>query len=165
MFVLCWLELLVLAGHLESGLGFKGANYELVVELEFLTRGGNVPFILGIDANEEPEAWDNLHWGEKKYLEHLNAEIVTVRNSDITCVGAKNLKGGSNIDYYIMSTCLIGGIRKVEADFQVPFAPHYGIELLLEANPMQVLTRQLVKPDMPNAIGKIDKGEFYETNF
>ena len=52
MMVLSWLELLVLAGYLESGLGFTGSNYEFVVELEFLTRGGKVPFILAMDANE-----------------------------------------------------------------------------------------------------------------
>ena len=65
MMVLSWLELLVLAGYLESGLGFTGSNYEFVVELEFLTRGGKVPFILAMDANEEPEAWDNFG-GERK---------------------------------------------------------------------------------------------------
>ena len=107
MMVLSWLELLVLAGYLESGLGFTGSNYEFVVELEFLTRGGKVPFILAMYANAEPEAWDSLQWGEKKCLEHMGAEIVSVRNSEITCVGAKNLKGGSNIDYYVMSVCFL----------------------------------------------------------
>ena len=92
MLVLSWLELLVLAGYLESRLGFTGSNYEFVAELEFLTRRGNVPFILAIDANEEPEAWNSLQWKDKKYLEHLNADIAKVRNSEIACVGARNQK-------------------------------------------------------------------------
>ena len=63
-----------------------------------------------------------------------------------------------------MSVCFLGGIQKAAADFQGPFAPHYGIELLLSADPRQVLTRQLVKPDMPSAIGKMDKGELDENS-
>ena len=39
-----------------------------------------MPFILGIDANEEPSAWAGAGWGGKRFLEHVDAEIVTARN-------------------------------------------------------------------------------------
>ena len=58
------------------------------MELEFITRGGGVPFILGLDANKKPEEWDELMWGGKSFLEHLDAEIVTSRNYSFTCVDA-----------------------------------------------------------------------------
>ena len=61
---LTWVELLVLAGYLESGLGFEGANHDFLLDLDFITRGGKVPFVLGLDANEIPEAWMSISWGE-----------------------------------------------------------------------------------------------------
>ena len=96
MLVLKWIEILTLAGYLECGIGFAGANYVFLTDLDYVTRGGKVPFILGMDANAPPNAWDAIWWGDKKFLDHLNAEIVTVRNSAITCTGAQNEEGGSN---------------------------------------------------------------------
>ena len=42
-------------------------------------------------------------WGEEKFLDHMKAEIVTVEDSDVTCLGAHNEKGGNNIDYFRIS--------------------------------------------------------------
>ena len=53
--VLKWIEIQILSAYLEVGLGFTAANYELITDLEFSTRGGANPFILGIDANALPE--------------------------------------------------------------------------------------------------------------
>ena len=64
------------------------------MDMDFITRGGKVPFILGLDANVPPEAWDHVDWGEKTFLEHLGATIVTVTDSEITCTGAKNTQWG-----------------------------------------------------------------------
>ena len=165
MLVLKWIEILTLAGYLECGLGFAGPNYEFLTDLDYATRGGKVPFILGMDANAPPEAWDEIWWGEKKILEHLNAEVVTVRNSTITCTGAKNTEGGTNIDYYIMPSCFLGGIKVAEADFQVPFAPHYGFVLKIAADPSAVLIKTLVQPDLPKKICEYDRKQLEENSF
>ena len=79
----------MLAGYLESGLGFSGSNHTFLMDLDYVTRGGKMPFILGIDANEEPSAWSGVGWGGNSFLEHLDAEIVTARNRKITCTGGK----------------------------------------------------------------------------
>ena len=65
MLTLKWVEILLLSGYLESGLGFEGANHNFLIDLEFITRGGKVPFILGLDANEVPDAWLKVAWGER----------------------------------------------------------------------------------------------------
>ena len=54
MIVLSKIEILTLAGYLISGLGFSGTNKEFLIDVDFVTRGGKVPFILGLDANETP---------------------------------------------------------------------------------------------------------------
>ena len=65
----------MLAGYLECGLGFAGANHEFIIELEFVTRGGDLLFLLGLDANTSPEAWKELMWGTTPLLDHLKADI------------------------------------------------------------------------------------------
>ena len=51
MVTLSWVEVLILEGYLEGGIGFTGTNFVFLVDLEYATRGGQVPFILCIDAN------------------------------------------------------------------------------------------------------------------
>ena len=57
--------------------------------------------------------------GGNKILEHLEAEAITASNINITCTGAKNEEGGSNIDYYIISIALLGIVIDYLADFAV----------------------------------------------
>ena len=122
-------------------------------------------FVLALDANAEPTAWDKIAWAEETFLEHLKAEIVTVTDSNITCVGAKNAEGGTNIDYCIGSIALLGNAMSVTTDFSVPFSPHFGICLELDANPSNVEIRTLTKPDMPKNIRHIETGEVEEHSF
>ena len=107
---------------------------------------------MGIDANLPPEEWSALPWGDQNFLEHMDAEIVLVRNLLITCTGAQNEAGGNNIDYIIMSKCIMGGIEDCAADFDGPCAPHFGVVLKLAADPELVLTRTLQRPDMPKSL-------------
>ena len=65
MMVLSGVEILALAGYLQCGLGFGGSNAVFLIEFDFITRGGKIPFILGIDANTPPEAWTEISWGSK----------------------------------------------------------------------------------------------------
>ena len=85
-----WVEIQILSADLEVGLGFTASNYELITDLDFSTRGGANPFILAIDANALPEEWDHVWWGEKKFLEHMKAEVVQVKNSRFTCVNSSS---------------------------------------------------------------------------
>ena len=62
MLTLSWIEILLLAGCLESGLGFTASNCEFIIDLEYATRGGKIHFILGMDANALPDEWENVWW-------------------------------------------------------------------------------------------------------
>ena len=162
---LSWVEVLILAGYLEGGIGFAGSNFLFLSDLEYATRGGRTPFILCIDANVPPDEWAAAPWGDTDFLDHMKAEIVMVRNSNIACTGARNIEGGSNIDYVIMSKVLLGGVEDCAADFEVLFAPHVGIVLKMAMDPKVVYTRVLQKPDMPQGICKLDNKKFEEHRF
>ena len=64
-----------------------------------------------------------------------------------------------------MSKCFLGGIQHAEADFQVPFAPHFGFILRMAADPSAVLTKTLVQPDLPKTIGNYDRKQTEENSF
>ena len=98
-------------------------------------------------------------------MEHFEAEVITARNSKITCVGADNEEGGTNIDYYIISNSLLGGIDDCEADFEAPFSPHFGLALTISADPGKVMKQELVKPDMPSNIALLDADLLEENSF
>ena len=106
-----------------------------------------------------------MEWGETTFLEHLSATIVTVTDSEITCIGAQNAQGGRNIDYFIISTSLLGSRFQCTTDFAIPWAPHYGICLELAADPGIVVNCVLQKPDMPKKIDEIVKGNLEENSF
>ena len=40
MLVMKWIEILTLAGYLECGSGFVGANYVFLTDLDYVARGG-----------------------------------------------------------------------------------------------------------------------------
>ena len=64
LITLSWVEVLMLAGYLECGLGFAGPNHAFLIDLDYVTRGGKIPFVLGLDANTKPEAWLEIMWGQ-----------------------------------------------------------------------------------------------------
>ena len=107
LLVLDWIEILCISGYLICDLGFAGANHDFTIELEFVTRGGKQPFILALDANSTPTKWDDRLWGEEKFLDHIDAEIVVVQDSKFTCTGAKHMDGGNMFDYFIISKILL----------------------------------------------------------
>ena len=90
-------EMQALAGYMECG-GLKGRNLQTLTQVDHMTRGGRDLFVWGLDANVEPDEWDTIKVGEKTWLEHMDAEIVTVSNSKFTCRGKQGQEGGSNID-------------------------------------------------------------------
>jgi hypothetical protein len=91
-----WVEVLMLSAYIE-GDSFEGRNLDTLTDINHWTRGGRDPFILALDANRDPKAWDTFMAGDKTWLALMNAEIVTVTNSEFTCVAGKSPKGGSMI--------------------------------------------------------------------
>ena len=96
-----WNEIICLAAYLEGG-GLKGNNLSTLNYIDHVTRGGTYLFILALDGNVEPEAWDKHAIGGTIWLDKMNAEFVVVQNSKFTCVAGDGLDGGSMIDYFIM---------------------------------------------------------------
>ena len=140
----------MLAGYLECGLGFAGVNYEFIIELEFVTRGGEQLFILGLDANSIPESWKNLMWGTTPLLDHLNVEILTAENNNFTYIDAKNEHGGDNSDYFTISRALLAAVRSILVDTNIPWAPHYGIALWLASSTTQHPNHDTHAPRLTN---------------
>ena len=71
----------------------------------------------------------------------MNAEIVTVTNSDFTCTAGSSSNVGSMIDYFILSRPLLSLIVHVHANINVPWGTHYGIDLRLHAIPQNFVYR------------------------
>ena len=135
--------------------GLKGRNLQTLTEVDLVTRGGRDLFVWGLDANVEPEEWDTIKVGEKTWLEHMDAEIVTVSNSKFTCRGKQGQEGGSNIDYFIISRKLMPLVRLCEAVFESPWGPHFGLKL--HAKPSEVLLRILIQPNLPKEVLEMQK--------
>ena len=134
MLILHKIEILTLAGYFVGGSVAQECNQKFLSDVDFITRGGRCPFICGIDGNKLKAEWDKIRWGSKRFLDHLDAEIVEVTNSNFTCRGGSSTEGGSMIDYFIISKVLIGLIHSVLVDFSTEWSPHYGIELKLIAD-------------------------------
>ena len=132
-FSLQHIELLAFGGYLEGVVGFSHANHRVLRDIDFITRGGKIPFLCGIDANKNKADWKEVMWGEKLFLDHIDAEILEVSNSLFTCRGKAGTTGGSMIDYFIISRSLLGMVLSVLADFSSEWSLHYGIELILKA--------------------------------
>ena len=89
---------------------------------------------------------------DKAWLDFMNAELITVSNSDFTCRGKLGETGGSMIDYFIISKKLVPLVRLLVAVFDVPWGPHFGLTLTLYAKPSEVWQRILIQPSMPKGV-------------
>ena len=58
----------------------------------------------------------------------------------------------------------MGGVKSCLADFNVPFAPHFGVCLELNSNPTLFNNCVLVMPDLPKKIKEMDKGTLYDNS-
>ena len=63
-------------------------------------------------AIDFPNAWETDFVGTKTWLEYMNAELIHVTNSKITCKGGDGPDGGNMIDYVILSNCFIPFLKK-----------------------------------------------------
>ena len=109
-------------------------------------------------------------WGTTTWLDHMYAELVQISNGMITCRGADNRgadneHGGNMIDYFIMSRPLVAAIISCEADFSVPFGPHYGLKLKFKAELSKILCKTLIKAEMPKKFARPEaKGKIVAKN-
>ena len=133
-------EVQAMAGYLQCG-GLKGDNLRTLTQVDLIMRGGRDLFFWGLDGNVPPGDWMNLMIGDKNWLDFMNAEILTVGNSNFTCRGKEGTTGGSMIDYFIISKNLVPLVRQLVAVFDVPWGPHFGLSLTLNARPSEVLQR------------------------
>ena len=90
--------------------------------------------------------------GNQQFLDQIDAEIVEVTNSKITCRGGNSAEGGSMIDDFIMSKVLIGLIHSILVDSSTEWSPHYGIELKLYADVLAVTNLVLMQPSLPGVL-------------
>ena len=150
LFTIEKVEVQALAGYIEGG-GLKGNNLRTLEHVDHQTRGGADLFIWALDANITPSPWEDYKAdGESvTWLDKMKAEIVTVTNSSFTCMAGKGAKGGTLIDYFIISKALLPLIKWILAVMDAPWSPHFGLELGLNAKPSEILLRILVKPAMP----------------
>ena len=114
-----------------------------------------MPFICGLDGNKTPAEWSKVKWGSVNFLDHVNAEIVVVTNSDFTCRGKAGTTGGSMIDYFLVSKVLLGLIVSVLADFSSEWSPHYGIELRMRADLLEIENLALGPTFSPEELGRV----------
>ena len=61
--------------------------------------------------------------GDRTWLDNMNAEISTDINSSFTCRGKQGDTGGSNMDYFIISKCLVPLVKYCGAVFDAPLGP------------------------------------------
>ena len=115
------------------------------------TRGGKDLFIWALDANIDSAQWEDhkADGDDTSWLDRMQAEIVVVTNSSFTCMAGKDAKGGSMIDYFIIPKPLLPLTKTILAIMDAPWGPHFGIELVLNATPSEILLRVLVKPSLP----------------
>ena len=151
-------EILVLTGYFLAGGDLSSPiNREILLNIEDITRGGNIPFILGLDANFKPAKWDDYTF---PWLDKLNATIRTPDDSDHTCRGNSKCED-SLIDYFIISVRIQALIKHCRLLKDTPWGPHYGILLTITAHFDQVLAMQLTKPDKKknDIIMKVEQAE------
>ena len=103
-------EVIVLGAYFTCGLGLRGQNLDLLSEIEYVTRTGRSPFILGADFNMTPDEWEAelADWMKK-----MKVSVVLPSNSSYTCKGTKT-KEGSLIDFFLVSHEIAPWVKKVQ---------------------------------------------------
>ena len=69
------------------------------------------------------------------------------------------------IDYFLVSKVLLGLIISVLADFFSELSPHYGIELKLRADLLEIENLTLVQPSLPKNLDEYDASSLEENSF
>ena len=111
-------EVLVVAMYLKSREDLESpTNSELLKELTCLLRMVSTPWMVMADWNQRPERLKE-HW----ILEAVKGEMVLT--------GEATISTGNELDYLVVSKHLHGWVGTV-VDMEVPWSPHYGIQICL----------------------------------
>ena len=122
-----WLErveVLVVALYLKSGEHLESVtNKPLLIELASSLRMLKVPWMVLADWNQPPSVLKE-HW----FLEAVKGELVVTNSATIA--------SGNELDYVVVSKHLYGAVA-TSVEHAVPWAPHYGVNVVLSMRPRQ----------------------------
>ena len=106
----------MLTGYARESI-FSSFGKELMADLARVTAGGAKPFVAGADWNCTPQQMEDSGW-----LSSLKAAAVVTGS----------VTGSTReIDFYIVSMCLLSAVRGIEANDNTPFATHASVRLVL----------------------------------
>jgi hypothetical protein len=129
-------EILVLAAYFSPGLGFTGANLDILQEVARLVGPDRRAFVLGADFNSAPAALEDTGW-----LRAVDA-CVWPCSTAYTCRQGQ----GTYIDFFVVSRSLAPFLSEARAILDVPWQPHVGLLLPVLSTPRSVILRTLVCP-------------------
>ena len=130
-------EFLLITLYLTDGIRFAGENIGKLSSLGSMLRQHTCPFVIMADWNAPPQALVNSGWPEQ-----VGARPLVPTDAEITCRG----RGGSLIDYCLISHSMEPYVQSCELDLQSPWAPHSGILLTLKARPHHIMVDSILRP-------------------
>ena len=122
--------------YLWTGVGLTGRNLEVLQQLAMLISLTRHPVVIAADWQATPTELGDTGW-----MARLGLAPVIPENTDTTCS-----VGGRLIDFFVVSHELLGAVVSVEAIPEVPWGPHWAVQLKMHAAVRSVQCRQLVVP-------------------
>ena len=122
--------------YLWTGIGLTGRNLEVLQQLAMLVSLTRHPVVIAADWQATPTELGDTGW-----MARLGLAPVIPENTDTTCS-----IGGRLIDFFVVSHELLGAVVSVEAIPEVPWGPHWAVQLKMKAALRSVQCRQLVVP-------------------
>ena len=122
-------------GHV--GVGLKGANFEMLLEIAAATNGGRRLVIAMGDFNITANELET-----SGVLRSLGLTLIRADNTDITCTAGK----GSCIDYALVTSNYTEAIVSLKADKRVPWGPHFGLRIKFKTMIRHMKVPDVVRP-------------------
>ena len=114
----------------------RGGDYTRALrQAAEITRNGASPFMILADWNVVPAALE-----EDELLNMMDAEAI--RPAAITC----HQGAGRTIDYVVISRKLAPHLQSIEVITEVPWSPHDGLKVRLNADPLSFMTSSFRRP-------------------
>ena len=137
--------------YLWTGIGLTGRNLEVLQQLAMLVSLTRHPVVIAADWQATP-----VELGDTGWMARLGLAPVIPENTDTTCS-----VGGRLIDFFVVSHELLGAVVSVEAIPEVPWGPHWAVQLKIKAALRSVQCRQLVVP-RPLPLDRLDGAVPYD---
>ena len=122
--------------YLWTGIGLTCRNLEVLQQLAMLVTLTRHPVVIAAGWQATPTELGDTGW-----MARLGLAPVIPENTDTTC----NV-GGRLIGFFVVSHELLGAVVSVEAIPEVPWGPHWAVQLKIKAALRSVQCRQLVVP-------------------